>query len=170
MGERPVECGHCKKPIKVTYKEIVGDVITITEMCADCPALQQKLGSSSTGETANNTLLICGHCKTPLDAIIRGDYVGCVECYSVFKDPLITELIARDELPARLVKLLEKKKNEPLHKGKSPGNPTPFMLSTQLSTLTKELSESLKRENYEQAAWLRDQIKSLKEKTDDRKE
>ena len=169
MGERPVECGHCKKSVKVTYKEIVGDIVTITEMCGDCPVLQQKLGSPI-GETTKNNLLICGHCKTSLDAILRGDFVGCIECYSVFKDPLIRELIARDELPARLVKILEKKKNEPLHKGKSPGKPTPFMLSTQLSTLTKELSESLKRENYEQAAWLRDQIKSLKEKTDDRKE
>jgi protein arginine kinase activator len=53
--------------------------------------------------------------------------------------------------------------------GKSPGKQPSYTLSDQLHSLNASLNESLKRENYEQAAWLRDQIKALKEKTDDRK-
>jgi len=32
-----------------------------------------------------------------------------------------------------------------------------------MASLNEALNEALKRENYEQAAWLRDQIKNLKE-------
>ena len=50
MAERPVECGQCKKPVKVLYKEIVGESKTCTEMCADCPILQEKLHGTTPRE------------------------------------------------------------------------------------------------------------------------
>jgi protein arginine kinase activator len=162
MTERSIECGHCKKPIKVIYKEIVGDQMTITEMCAYCPLLQQKMGILPNEEPSGKTSLQCGRCHTSLDAIQKGDFVGCAECYTVFKEPLITELIARDEISPRLLKTIERKKNLPLHMGKSPEKPSSFILSSQLSSLNEALNESLKQENYEKAAWLRDQIQSLK--------
>ncbi len=45
--DRPFECGECKKPIKVIYTEIVGNNITHTSMCADCPELQKRLHGAS---------------------------------------------------------------------------------------------------------------------------
>ncbi len=67
MAERPVECSHCKRPIHVTYKEIMNNSILCTEMCAECQILQERLH----GEIQNATKtadkkeedpgLCCGH-------------------------------------------------------------------------------------------------------------
>lgn len=165
MAERPVECSHCKKGIKVVYKEIVDKSIVTTEMCADCPVLQQKLRGQTTelfpqpeGLIETEAGLCCGNCRTLLDSIKMGNPVGCSECYAVFADVLVSELIARGKLPAGW------KKNQPLHIGKAPNKPLTIPSSSRLTTLNEALNEALKKENYEQAAWIRDQIKDLKEK------
>ena len=70
MGERPVECSHCKKSVKVFYAEIEDQTLTRTEMCADCPVLQQRLyGQSLPPKSAeeNKTGLCCANCLTTLD-------------------------------------------------------------------------------------------------------
>jgi protein arginine kinase activator len=170
MPERPVECSHCKKPIKVIYKEIVDNSIIITEMCADCPVLQQKLHGQMAelqpreGLTETEAGLCCGHCRTTLESIKMGNPLGCSECYAIFADVLISELIAADKLSSRLKKDLQAKKIQPLHLGKSPGKPLTIPASSRLTALNEALNEALKRENYEQAAWIRDQIKALTEK------
>jgi len=107
MTERPDECGQCKKPAKVIYKEIVGKTITVTEMCADCPILFKKLHGDTPELAAENKErlgagLFCGHCHTPLEAVKMGNPMGCRECYTVFGDQLIQELIAEDKIPAQM--------------------------------------------------------------------
>ena len=173
MSERPLECGHCKKPIKVIYKEIANNSITCTETCEDCPVLQQKLHGTPPipeGKTEAEMGLCCGRCGTSLDSIKMGNPLGCAECYSVFGDVLIHELIAQNRIPEKLKQSLAVKKNQPVHVGKSPekiaiGAP----IASKLTALNEALNEALKKENYEQAAWLRDQIKTLKEKPNDTK-
>ncbi|MBI3236688.1 MAG: UvrB/UvrC motif-containing protein, partial [Chlamydiales bacterium] len=91
------------------------------------------------------------------------------ECYSVFSDLLITELASAHKLPAQLKKSLSSKKGQAIHVGKSPGSDGIIPASSQLTTLNEALNDALKIENYEQAAWLRDQIKALTEKTDEGK-
>jgi protein arginine kinase activator len=173
MGERPVECSHCKKPIKVIYKEIVDNSILCTEMCADCPVLQQKLHGQMAGLQPREGLteaeagLCCGHCRTTLESIKMGNPLGCSECYAIFSDILISELIAADKLPSRIKKDILTKKTQPLHLGKSPNKSLTLPSSSRLMSLNEALNEALKKENYEQAAWLRDQIKALsKEKVE----
>ncbi|MGC1879323.1 MAG: UvrB/UvrC motif-containing protein, partial [Rhabdochlamydiaceae bacterium] len=170
MPERPVECSHCKKPIKVIYKEIVDNSIICTEMCADCPVLQQKLHGQMTewkpreGLSEAEAGLCCGNCRTTLESIKMGNPLGCSECYAVFSDVLVSELIAGDKLPAQIKKEMISKKIQPLHLGKSPNKPLTIPSSSRLTALNEALNEALKKENYEQAAWLRDQIKALTEK------
>jgi protein arginine kinase activator len=170
MADRPVECSHCKKPIKVIYKEIVDSSIICTEMCADCPILQQRLHghasspASREGLSDTETGLYCGNCRTSLEAIKMGNPLGCGECYSVFSDVLISELIATDRIPSRIKKEFPAKKTQPLHLGKSPNKPLTIPSSSRLTALNEALNEALKKENYEQAAWIRDQIKDLTEK------
>jgi protein arginine kinase activator len=170
MPERPVECSHCKRPIKVIYKEIVDDSITITEMCAECPVLQQKLHGQTVelqtreGLTEAEAGLYCGHCRTSLESIKMGNPLGCSECYAIFADVLVSELIAADKLPSSLKKDIQTKKTQPLHLGKTPGKTLTIPASSRLSSLNEALNEALKKENYEQAAWIRDQIKALTEK------
>lgn len=170
MAERPVECSHCKKPIEVVYKEIARESTSCTEMCADCPIFQQKLHGqefppqAAEMKTESATGLCCGDCRTTLASVQMGNPLGCSECYAVFSDVLISELSAADEIPARIKKDLTQKKTQPLHVGKTPNKTLDIPSSSRLTGLNEALNEALKKENYEQAAWLRDQIKDLKEK------
>ncbi len=169
MAERPVECSHCKRSIKVIYKEIANDTITITEMCEVCPILQQKLHgeiapSAREKQAEGGTGLYCASCRTPLEAVKTGDLLGCPECYSVFADVLVAGLSAENAIPLQTRKKRERKKGSPLHVGKSPTTPTSFPTSSQLTSLNEALNDALRKENYEQAAWIRDQIKTLLEK------
>lgn len=173
MADRPVECSHCKKSIYIVYKEIVDNSIVCTEMCADCPVFQQRLhgqtptSSSREGLTETEAGLYCGNCRTSLESVKMGNPLGCSECYSVFSDVLISELITADRIPSRLKKELSSKKTQPLHLGKSPNKPLTIPSSSRLTALNEALNEALKKENYEQAAWIRDQIKDLTQKGSD---
>lgn len=168
--ERPLECSECKKPIAVHYTEVVGDSITHTCMCADCPELQRRLkgvpahppeGVSSEAFKG----LACGNCGTTLEALRVGAPLGCSECYTVFDDVLLPELLAAGKVPVRLATA---KKSIPIHIGRSPGESQEINPSLRLLALNEALNETLKREDYEQAAWLRDQIKALTENPEDK--
>lgn len=169
MAERPVECSQCKKAAKVIYKEIVGNKMTVTEMCADCPILLKKLHGTARdleGQAVEEmgTGLYCGHCHTPLEAIKMGNPMGCSQCYTVFEDILVNELIAENKLPKQMENA---RRNQPLHIGKTPDKPVNIPASNRLTNLNEALNEALSQENYEEAAWLRDQIKQLMESKDE---
>lgn len=163
MAERPVECSHCKKPIKIIYKEILEHSPSCIEMCEECPIFHQKLSGapiSSTSEKLyrNESGLCCHKCRTTLESVTTGNPLGCSECYAVFADLLIAELKNHDKIPARI------RKTSPLHIGKNPNESATLPSSSRLTALNEALNDALKKENYEQAAWIRDQIKTLKEK------
>jgi len=146
-------------------------------MCADCPVLQQKLHGQMAnlhpreGLTETEAGLCCGNCRTTLESIKMGNPLGCSECYAVFSDVLVSELITSEKLPSRIKKDLLAKKTQPLHLGKTPTKPVTIPTSSRLTALNEALNEALKKENYEQAAWIRDQIKALTEKgSNDRKD
>lgn len=164
LPERPLECSECKKPISVCYTEIIGNSITRTSMCADCPELQRRLhrapSLSSHPLEENITGLACGNCGTTLQSLRVGIPLGCSDCYDVFSDVLIGEMLAAEKIPARLASA---KKSIPIHIGRAPGESQAINPSLRLLALNEALSETLKKEDYEQAAWLRDQIKALTE-------
>ncbi len=169
MTSRPLECSQCKKTVKVCYKEIIRDSITCTDMCADCPILENKLHGNASQEktTEKQKTLCCGNCGTSLESIKMGECVGCRDCYEIFADPLTSELIQTEAIPPALIKSLGTKSSTPLHAGRAPNTPADITLSTRLSSLNEALNEALKKENYEQAAYLRDQIKALEGKNHD---
>ena len=98
-----------------------------------------------------------------LENMRRGHMLGCADCYNVFGDRLVQELSLLGKIPPRLTidRQVGEKKMGPLHIGRSPGEKLDFDLSSKLSALNETLKESLKREDYEQAALLRDQINAL---------
>ena len=104
--------------------------------------------------------LACGNCGTTLDALRVGNPVGCSICYKIFEDPLVQELVATKKIPTRLA---GSKKMQMLHIGRGLAGAQELSPSMRLLALNEELNETLKREDYEQAAWLRDQIKELTE-------
>lgn len=163
--ERPLECSECKKPVFVIYTEIVGDTLTRTCMCADCPELQRRLHKTpisreGSGNDEGTTGLACGNCGTTLESIRVGTPLGCSVCYEVFDSILINEIQASAKIPARIA---SGKKSIPVHIGRAPGKSQKMTPSLRLLALNEALNETLKKEDYEQAAWLRDQIKALTE-------
>lgn len=163
LPDRPLECSECKKPIVVWYTEIVGDTFTHTGMCADCPELQRRLYGTSPQEHVANLVgmsagLECGNCGTTLEEVKRGHHFGCTECYSVFEDVLLPEMQAANRLPPRALSV---KKGQLMHIGRAPGESLAINPSSRLLALNEALKEVLNREDYEQAALLRDQIKAL---------
>lgn len=167
MPERPLDCSDCKKPIYVCYIEIVGDKMTRTVMCADCPHLERKLygviRKEGISETEGGVALACGNCGTSLEAFRTGQPLGCSACYEVFLDTVINTLQKDNHISHHLT---SNKKNQPLHIGRAPGEITEVSPTLRLIALNEALDETLIREDYEQAALLRDQIQALKEKSE----
>lgn len=164
--DRPLECGECKKAIAIRYTEIVGDSMTHTSMCADCPELQLRLhGTHPRDLVANQAGIIaglaCGNCGVTLEDVKRGHRLGCSGCYTVFEDVLLMEMQENRRFPSRLTPL---KKGASLHIGRNPGEKLSISPFSRLLALNEALNETLSREDYEQAARLRDQIKALTEK------
>lgn len=166
MADRPLECSQCKKPLKVIYKEWVDSSFVCTEMCTECPLLESKLHGENRKEKSleKQGALCCGNCETSLDSVKMGAPLGCTACYAVFEDLLIADLSQSEALPPLLIKQLTSKRLQTIHVGKSPYKSLDVSLSNKLTSLNEALNEALKKENYEQAASLRDQIKAIKEK------
>ena len=91
--------------------------------------------------------------------------MGCSQCYTIFGDLLVQELIAEDKIPTSMQNA---RRNQPLHIGKTPDKPVNIPSSSRLTALSEALNDALQRENYEEAAWLRDQIKEIMDKKDER--
>jgi protein arginine kinase activator len=161
--ERHIECSECKKPIAIIYTEIVGKMIYKVAMCKDCPMLRQKLYGTHSHITVNPESLAaglcCGGCGTTADEVKMSVPLGCQLCYEVFSDLILQELALQERLPFAQ----RGKKEAPMHLGKRPGQSTEVTPAMKLVALHQALHETLKREDYEQAAWLRDQIKALTE-------
>ncbi|SCA64109.1 Uncharacterized protein SCG7086_CB_00030 [Chlamydiales bacterium SCGC AG-110-P3] len=173
IADRPLECTECRKAIAVWYTEIVGNATTETCMCKDCPELQRRLGglapepcSEEMAHKNGATGLCCGDCGTTLNAVRMGHPLGCSHCYEVFADVILQELKATKHLPSAL---MAKRRSTSLHVGRSRGQAQELNPSLQLIALNEALNETLSREDYEQAAWLRDQINELTEGGDGEK-
>lgn len=161
--DRHLECGECKKPIAVHYTEVVGKQITCWGMCADCPMMQRHLFGTaplSPVEVGATTGLACGNCGTTFDSVRMGAPLGCSTCYQVFDEVILAEILAAKKVPPRI---LAARKSTPIHIGRAPGELGEINPAARLLVLNEALSETLKSEDYEQAAWLRDQIKALTE-------
>lgn len=168
--DRPLECTECKKHIAIRYTEIVGDMMTQTSMCADCPELKRRLfggGHPLHPGSHAEAGLACGNCGTTLESVRMGTPLGCSICYDVFDEMILSELHTINKIPARLATA---KKATPIHLGRSPGKIQEINPSMRLLALNEALTETLKREDYEQAALLRDQIKAITDDTEKEKQ
>ncbi len=166
MPEKPIECGHCQKPTDVTYKEMTNNISSCTEMCSDCPILAKKLHGgvdSSSPKDSKSPTLHCALCMTTSETVQTGNPLGCNHCYTVFEDLLLEKFVNETTLSKSTIKEFLINPSAPLHKGKSPSQAAANIpLSSELSSLSVALNEAIQKEHYEQAAWLRDQIKELK--------
>jgi len=160
--DRPLECGGCQKPLSVEYKEIVDQTVSCFHACSDCPVLERRLHGNLEMQASHPTLqegLCCNNCHTSLQEVRSGNALGCSECYAVFGD-VVSDLLKNQESIAPHI-------GDTLHVGKSPHQSDSPLSPKKITELNQELNHALDAENYEEAAWLRDQIKDLMEKTNE---
>jgi len=92
----------------------------------------------------------CPKCKMTLEELRRGGKVGCPEDYQVFKD--------------YLGELLERMHGATRHVGRLPGlGEQDLERRQQIGDLKRRLERAIRNEDYEDAAGLRDQLKTLEQ-------
>lgn len=156
--ERPLECSACTRELTYKYSEVADEVIQCFYMCSKCPALEEFKVNKEIHHPSTSSNIICGHCNTSLIHLQHGESLGCRDCYETFEPFILKELkeyipnLAKQELPPLL------------HQGHKPGELKEINPSLKILTLNEALTKTLNEENYEQAAWIRDQIQELKMK------
>jgi len=92
--------------------------------------------------------LKCNKCGMEYDQFLRSSRLGCAQCYKAFGsklDPVIKRLHGNSE-----------------HHGKVPGRVSSNInVSNEIEKLKQFLNESIQKEEYEDAAKIRDRIRSL---------
>lgn len=167
--ERSLECSECRKPIHTCYCIVNQHGIQKIGMCASCPMLKKKLyGQESFSQDAKNSdaqaALCCGQCGLTREEVKMGSRLGCSLCYEIFQDDVLREIIDLGHI-SQTVK--DAKSTAPLHLGKTPAIQQAWDPSVTIVSLQHELQDTLRREDYEQAAWLRDKIQALTKKSTD---
>jgi len=172
-------CENCNKnDATIHYTEIVNGVMSEHHICSECAKdldlsyysdglsselpfaklLTGLLVSKMLSQQESNNLMthvICPKCGMNYDEFTKVGKFGCAECYNVF-GPLIEEH-------------MKKLHGNSVHTGKQYRK---FNIVTEetddsqrdLEILDAKLKESIKLENYEEAAQFRDEIKEIKER------
>lgn len=169
------QCGKNKATVHLT--EIVNDQITKLDLCESCAkekgsdveqhfgiadllsALSDVEGPSSTASSPAGTKTKCSHCGLTYDDFKKIGRLGCGECYETFK--------------TSLAPLLKRIHGSNQHMGKSPSPvsvkeaKTASKLMEELEGAKLELQKAVKKEEFEEAAAIRDKIKFLEKKIKD---
>lgn len=162
-------CEKCKQnPAKVHIIKIINGKKTSINLCEQCAKtyeniiievtkgkninnLVSSLFETIHGQaenTKNNTGPKCGTCGLTLGGFRKSGRLGCKDCYSMFK--------------GNLDMILEKVQGKTIHVGKIPHRSGgELRIKNQILNLKKELNDKVKKEEFEDAAVIRDEIKAL---------
>lgn len=159
-------CPKCNQRLAtVRYAEVVDGVVTERYLCPDCLAKMQqdavpgfeiaatapagaKPSAHDVAESALRTQRACPGCGTLLSDVLERGRAGCARCYDVFSEDI-------DDRLETLHHALQ-------HRGKmAKSDDSKAQIRADLQTKRGLLRSVLKAEKYEEAARLRDEIKSL---------
>lgn len=177
-------CHYCGKPASIYLTQIINGKITDLALCTDCAKKQglfdpkklsiaeqflpsvlsseveefiEKMLESTYGNEGEEKLISslpdmlaeCPACHYPITAYRTTGMLGCPECYRAFAPELLPLAVnapgGEDELPPDQVLEPDYLESPELERGR----------------LELLLHEAIRNENYEEAATLRDRIKSL---------
>ena len=158
------ECG--KRPATAVYAEIVHDKKTVFHLCQEC--VSRKKGAQTLADMtfsigsllaewlkteeapARAKQLSCEECGLSYAEFREKGKLGCGGCYAAFSEELDG--------------LLEKIQGDSRHKGKQrkPTVPAGTVPVTGAAELEAQLKEAVAREQFEEAAKLRDELTRLK--------
>ena len=169
-------CQHCGKREATTHiKRVVNGETSESHLCAECASsmgytdvfsgwgmslgdlLGGFLGESTQPSGALSPALRCRKCGSSWQDIVRDGKVGCADCYRTFYD--------------RLLPTLQRIHGRIQHTGKTSGSAKqpeaqPEKSEAQLreekiAALRAQMDEAVAAQDFEQAAKLRDEIRSL---------
>jgi protein arginine kinase activator len=153
MSERPLECCECRKETCIRFVQVTLDQMNEYTVCRDCPMITKWCGFVESSKESSQLVqgagdICCGHCGTTMENVLVGSPLGCADCYDVFADVLCTQIL---KIPFSNV----------IHCGRGPGESAIFNPTLRLYALNEALQETLSREEYEEAARIRDEINAL---------
>jgi protein arginine kinase activator len=164
-----MQCDECKdSEAVINFTQIVNNEMTTYHLCEKC-AEQKGLGeeekikdsplssfmsemgteSDDTASVGKGSQVECETCKSKFSDFKKTGRLGCPECYNAFEDELSSLLRKIHGSHIHVGKGLKKESHEV-----SP-------VETKIRDLKKRLEESVSREEFEMAARLRDEIKTL---------
>lgn len=149
------ECGMREATVHTV--RIVNGVKTESYLCPECAAKQGTMIFSASDflkgffdHKEEKKAAVCSNCGMSVGDFRRTGLLGCSECYNEFKGEVIP--------------VLRKVHGAVSHAhGEAPRKKEP----SRLEVLKKELDEAIKKEEFERAAQLRDEINALKEAKND---
>ncbi len=162
-----MQCQICgKRPAVVHFTEIVNNKKTEYHVCEPCaeergysvPLLKSKFSvgdllagmvdQSGAGEEAKVGRVQCPRCGLVYSEFKESGRLGCSECYDTFR--------------AQLRPLLRRIHGSTRHVGKTPARDQERVaLRREVQRLYEELQRAVEREEFENAALLRDQIRAM---------
>jgi protein arginine kinase activator len=159
-----MKCQRCSKAATLHITEITGEnQFEELHLCEECAQKyltepqgkgggkgMESLAGAETDETAALNQRQCPACGIRFGEFRNSGRLGCPHDYEAFRD--------------QLVPLLENIHGEARHCGKAPRRePRARQVRAELAHLRKQLQQAVNRENYEEAARLRDKIKNLEQ-------
>lgn len=146
-------CDRCgKREATCLFRQIVNGKETKQSLCADCAAtvgmpdlFGNFFGMAEPRQTQPTKR--CDLCGSSFSEIAESGKVGCPRCYETFREELEATIrrIHGDAAYKGEAEAPQKKEESPLESAR------------------RRLKEAVEREDYEQAALLRDEIRSLSE-------
>ena len=157
------ECGEREATVVLSFLAAGGK--TTRHLCAECMKSKQKelilgnigalLGSvlnAAQGRQSPTAEKVCPQCGCSLTDFKNTGRLGCPGCYKVFREELMP---------------IVKGSSEGAFRGKKPDHQpetTSPVLSMTLDNLKEKMLQAVAQEDYETAARIRDEIRSLNEK------
>lgn len=166
-------CQNCSKRQAVTHiKRIVNGEATETHLCAECahslgydglfdnfslsiPDFFSSFFGDSPFALSSAKTERCEKCGSSFDDIIKTGMVGCANCYETFYDKLLPSI--------------QRIHGRSKHAGKTPpmsekvSQPKKKTTAELIAEKEEEMKKAIESQNFEQAAVLRDEIKTLRE-------
>ncbi len=163
-----MKCTKCNaKVATVFYREIINGKETKYALCSDCAAAMEKESGSLFAYPLGGNLLgslfsdipqkiqsrkeekKCTLCGATFRQLAENGKVGCPACYASF----------REELAPTLKRL----HGTAVHRGRAPGKyQAKRSAMERLESLERDLKKAIETEAYEEAAKLRDEIRTLR--------
>lgn len=163
-------CDICKEKVaNVHFTKIVNGEVDENHLCESCAKKHHEnygfdnsynfnkffsgLFDNAEEVPKEQTEIECSNCGLTFNEFKKVGKFGCAQCYSEFKTGITS--------------ILKGIHGHERHRGKIPKKAnTNIRISRELEELSRKLEEAVKREEFEKAAVIRDEIKSVKENLD----